>query len=59
MRLNTSIQQALKKDDVKAGLTALAVEIEPISLGDLGRLTKAEFKRWGSVVLASGFTPQD
>lgn len=57
--LNTSIQQALEKDDVKAGLTALAVEIEAISLGGLGRLTKAEFKRWGLVVLASGFTAQD
>jgi tripartite-type tricarboxylate transporter receptor subunit TctC len=57
--LNAAIQRALGEDDLKAGLTALAIEIDTISLGDLGRLMKAEFERWGSVVLASGFTPQD
>jgi tripartite-type tricarboxylate transporter receptor subunit TctC len=57
--LDTAIRRALEADDLKAGLTALAIEIATISSGGLGRLTNAEFERWGSVVLASGFTSED
>jgi hypothetical protein len=39
-------------------LKALAIEVSTISSADLGRLTKAELARWGSVVLASGFRPE-
>jgi tripartite-type tricarboxylate transporter receptor subunit TctC len=58
-RLNNSIRQALETNEVKAGLTRLSVEISTISLMDFARLMKSEFERWDSVVLASGFTPQD
>jgi tripartite-type tricarboxylate transporter receptor subunit TctC len=57
--LNAAIHRALDADDVKAGLRALSVEIDAISLGDFAKLTKSEFERWASVVLASGFTPED
>jgi tripartite-type tricarboxylate transporter receptor subunit TctC len=54
-QLDTAIRHALEA----TGLTALAIEIATISSRDLVRLTKAEFERWGSVVLASGFTSED
>jgi tripartite-type tricarboxylate transporter receptor subunit TctC len=59
MRLDNSIREALKMDEVKAGLTALSVEIDVISLEDFALLVKSEFDRWGSVVRTSGFTPED
>jgi tripartite-type tricarboxylate transporter receptor subunit TctC len=58
-KLNGSIQEALKTNDVRAGLTKLSVEIDAISLGAFTQLTKSEFDRWHSVVQASGFTPED
>jgi hypothetical protein len=54
-----SIRRTLEVDEVRAGLAALSVEIETISLGDFARLIKLELERWGSVVRAAGFTPQD
>ena len=58
-RLNNSIQEALKANEVKAGLTRLSLEIDATSLGDFARLIKSDFDRWGSVVQASGFAPED
>jgi tripartite-type tricarboxylate transporter receptor subunit TctC len=58
-RLDDSIRRTLEVDEVRAGLAALSVEIETISLGDFARLIKLELERWGSVVRAAGFTPQD
>jgi tripartite-type tricarboxylate transporter receptor subunit TctC len=57
--LNEAIQQALKANEVKAGLKRLSIEVDAITLADFARLMKSEFKRWHSVVQASGFTPQD
>jgi tripartite-type tricarboxylate transporter receptor subunit TctC len=57
--LNTSIAQALKTNEVKAGLTNLSIEISAVALGDFARLMKSDFERWRTVVQASGFTPQD
>jgi tripartite-type tricarboxylate transporter receptor subunit TctC len=57
--LNEAIQQALEANEVKAGLKRLSVEVDAISQVDFARLMKSEFKRWHSVVLASGFTPKD
>jgi tripartite-type tricarboxylate transporter receptor subunit TctC len=58
-KLNGSIQNALKVDQVRAGLAKLSVEIEAISMGAFAQLMKSEFDRWGSVVRTSGFTPTD
>jgi tripartite-type tricarboxylate transporter receptor subunit TctC len=58
-RLNKSIQDALKLDEVKVGLTRLSIEISAISLGDFARLMKSDFEHWRAIVRDSGFTPQD
>jgi tripartite-type tricarboxylate transporter receptor subunit TctC len=58
-RLNNSIEQALKLNEVKAGFMRLSIETSAISLGDFARLIKSDLEQWGSIVQASGFTPQD
>jgi tripartite-type tricarboxylate transporter receptor subunit TctC len=58
-KLNGSIQGVLERNEVRAGLAKLSVEIDAISLGEFARLEKSEFDRWASVVQASGFTPED
>jgi tripartite-type tricarboxylate transporter receptor subunit TctC len=58
-KLNNSIHEALKSDEVKAGLTRLSAEVSAIPLGDFARLMKSDFERWGSIVKASGFTALD
>lgn len=58
-KLNNSIQEALKANEIQAGLARLSIEISAVSLGDFARLIKSDFERWGSIVQASGFTPQD
>ena len=58
-RLNDSIQKALLSNEVKAGLTRLSIEVSAISLGDFAKLVRSDLERWGAIVQASGFTPQD
>jgi tripartite-type tricarboxylate transporter receptor subunit TctC len=58
-KLNKSIEQVLKLNEVKAGLMRLSAEVSAISLDDFARLMKSDFEQWGSVVRASGFTPQE
>jgi tripartite-type tricarboxylate transporter receptor subunit TctC len=58
-KLNSSIQEALKTNEVRAGLTKASVEIDAISLDEFARLEQSEFDRWASVVQTSGFTPED
>jgi tripartite-type tricarboxylate transporter receptor subunit TctC len=59
VKLNSTIQGALKSNDVKAGLTRLSAEFGTISLGDFAQLVKSEFEQWRQIARASGFTPQD
>jgi tripartite-type tricarboxylate transporter receptor subunit TctC len=58
-RLNASIQKALKSDEIKAGLARLSIELSAVSLADFTKLVRSDFERWGAIVQASGFTPQD
>jgi tripartite-type tricarboxylate transporter receptor subunit TctC len=58
-RLNSSIQEALKSDQVKAGLRKLSIDVSAVSREGFARLLEADYERWRSVVQASGFTPQD
>jgi tripartite-type tricarboxylate transporter receptor subunit TctC len=58
-RLNAAVQGALRTDEVKAGMTKLAVELDAISLGDFARLIASQSDRWKSVVQATGFVPTD
>ena len=57
--LNNAIHQALKSDELKAGLTKLSFEIAGAAPGDFAQLIKSDTERWGSVVKASGFKPVD
>jgi tripartite-type tricarboxylate transporter receptor subunit TctC len=56
-RLNSAIQAALRTDEVRSGMTRLAVELDAISMGDFARLIASESERWKSIVQATGFTP--
>jgi tripartite-type tricarboxylate transporter receptor subunit TctC len=58
-RLNSVIREALKTSEVKAGLARLSLDIAGASPGDFAQLVEADFKRWGPIVKASGFTPAD
>jgi tripartite-type tricarboxylate transporter receptor subunit TctC len=57
--LDQCVVNAVATRRVAAGLTALSVETEVISQGNLARLMKAEYERWGAIVLESGFTLGD
>jgi tripartite-type tricarboxylate transporter receptor subunit TctC len=58
-RLDKATREALKTNEVKAGLATLSAEIGAISLGDFAQLAKSSYEQWGPIVQASGFTPQD
>jgi tripartite-type tricarboxylate transporter receptor subunit TctC len=58
-RLDLSIRQALETDVVRTGLAALAVDVDVVSQPRFSRLMKAEYERWGEIVLESGFTLGD
>jgi tripartite-type tricarboxylate transporter receptor subunit TctC len=58
-KLNAAIREAVNASAVKDGLTTLSAEIAPMSRGEFAKLTQSEFERWGPIVQASGFTPQD
>jgi tripartite-type tricarboxylate transporter receptor subunit TctC len=56
--LNAAICEALRADSVKAGLAKLSYEPAGASPGVFATLIKSDFDRWGSIVRASGFTPE-
>jgi tripartite-type tricarboxylate transporter receptor subunit TctC len=58
-RLNNVIRDALKTSEVKAGLARLSLDIAGASPAEFAQLVEADFKRWGPIVKASGFTPAD
>jgi tripartite-type tricarboxylate transporter receptor subunit TctC len=58
-RLNDAIQQALRTDGVKSGMTKLGVEIDAISRGEFARLLASESGRWKAIVQTTAFTPTD
>jgi len=57
--LDRAIRSVLKKDETKAALAKMSYEIAKASRGDFARLIRSDFERWGSIVQASDFTPQD
>jgi tripartite-type tricarboxylate transporter receptor subunit TctC len=58
-RLNNAVRAAVRSKDVEAGLTTASAEIGTLSVVEFAALTRAEYERWGPIVAASGFTPQD
>jgi len=58
-KLNTSIQAAMRADEVKSGMAKLGVEPDAIAMGDFARLIASESERWKGIVQATGFVPTD
>ena len=57
--LNKSVREALKANEVKAGLRKLFFEPAGSSPGEFARLVKSKFDLWGEVVQASGFRAEE
>jgi tripartite-type tricarboxylate transporter receptor subunit TctC len=57
--LDNGIREALKKEEVKAAFTKISYEIAAISGAEFAGLIKSDFERWGPIVKASGYKPED
>ena len=57
--LDNAIHKVLGNDEIKAALTKISYEIAGASRVDFAPLIKSDFQRWGLIVQASGFTPQE
>lgn len=57
-RLNKAIVEGLAKPNVKDRIAKLSLESIPSSPAGLAALQKADVERWGPVVKASGFKPE-
>jgi tripartite-type tricarboxylate transporter receptor subunit TctC len=58
-RLNRAIGAAVNTDGFKAGVAKLSVDAMSLTPGDFAQLIKTDFERWGPIVQASGFSPED
>jgi tripartite-type tricarboxylate transporter receptor subunit TctC len=58
-KLNHAVRAALGTDDVKAGLTRLSFEVAGATPAEFAETIRASTERWGPIVRASGFTPND
>lgn len=57
-RLNKAVAEGFVKPDVKARITKLSLEAIPSTPAGLAARQKADLERWGPVVKASGFKPE-
>jgi tripartite-type tricarboxylate transporter receptor subunit TctC len=57
--LNSAIREALKADAVKAGFAPFAYEPAGTSPSEFAKLIKSDFDRWGAIVKASRFRPEE
>jgi tripartite-type tricarboxylate transporter receptor subunit TctC len=58
-RLNEAIRAVVNSNTFKTGLTKLAVDPAGETPKEFVQLIKSDFDRWGPIVQASGFTPED
>jgi tripartite-type tricarboxylate transporter receptor subunit TctC len=58
-RLNETIRAVVNSNTFKTGLTKLAVDPAGETPKEFVQLIKSDFDRWGPIVQASGFTPED
>jgi tripartite-type tricarboxylate transporter receptor subunit TctC len=58
-KLNDAIREALKKEEIKAAFARMSYEIAAASGSDFARLIKSDIERWGPIVRASGYRPED
>jgi tripartite-type tricarboxylate transporter receptor subunit TctC len=49
----------LKKEEIKDAFRKISYEITLASGADFARLIKSDFERWGPIVKASGYKPED
>ena len=58
-RLAGAIIDALKAPDVREKLEALGMEPTALGPADLARIHRADYDKWGPVIKASGFKPEN
>jgi tripartite-type tricarboxylate transporter receptor subunit TctC len=58
-KLNHAIRDALKTPSVIEGLGKLSLQVAGSTPAELAQLIRTTTDRWGPIVKASGFTPQD
>jgi tripartite-type tricarboxylate transporter receptor subunit TctC len=58
-KLNAAINKGLKAKALVDGLEKLSFEVEGQSQAEFTRIVKSELNKWGPVVKASGFTPDE
>lgn len=58
-RLNGAIRTTVSTEAFRAGLAKLAVNAMALTPEDFAQLIRSDFERWGPIVQASGFSPED
>ncbi len=58
-RLNTAIRTVVNTDGYRTALAKLAIDPAGETPKEFAQLVKSDFDRWGPIVQASGFTPED
>jgi tripartite-type tricarboxylate transporter receptor subunit TctC len=56
-RLATAINEGVRAPDVREKLEAMGMEPTGLGPGELARIHKADYDKWGPVIKASGFKP--
>ena len=57
--LNRAVRDALQSSEVREGLNKLSFESRVTTPSELAALLKHDTERWGAIVKASGFVPED
>lgn len=58
-KLNAAVNKALKAKPLNDALEKLSFDVEGQTQADFNRIVKSELNKWGPVVKASGFTPDE
>ena len=58
-RLNVAIRKVVNTDGFKTALAKLAIDPAGEAPREFVQMVKSDFDRWGPIVRASGFTPED
>jgi tripartite-type tricarboxylate transporter receptor subunit TctC len=58
-RLNKAIRDAVDTDQFRSGAAKLSIDAGSLTASDFAQLIKSDFERWGPIVQASGFSPED
>ncbi|HVF63290.1 MAG TPA: tripartite tricarboxylate transporter substrate-binding protein [Casimicrobiaceae bacterium] len=58
-RVGAAVVDAVRSAEVKPKMEALGVDPTGLPAADLARIHKADYERWGPVIRASGFKPEE